>query len=224
MRAGAVVGVVAVATLASGVFFAGTDPEPVAAPVTTASTTTSKAPSSSTTSTSAPTTSSTTTTTVYTGPPTLAPGDTLPNPDPPPAEDHVDPDVLIGTIEIPRLMLAMEMHEGVTNPTLDRGIGWWPGTALPGHPGNVVLGGHRTSKKKPFRYLDQLQPGDEIIFTTTEGRFVYHVDRTEIVYPDALWIVDQTVDATATLFACHPPGSVKQRIVVFAKYASKMEA
>lgn len=223
MRAGAVVGIVAVATLAGGVMFASSGDESTSTPVTTVVATTVPVTTTSTT-TSTTTTTTTTTTTVYIGPPTLAPGGTLPIPDPPPAEGHVDPDVLIGTIEIPRLMLAMEMHEGVTNPTLDRGIGWWPGTALPGHPGNVVLGGHRTSKKKPFRYLDQLQPGDEIIFTTQEGRFVYHVDRTEIVYPDALWIVDQTTDATATLFACHPPGSVKQRIVVFAKYASKMEA
>jgi len=29
-----------------------------------------------------------------------------------------------------------------------------------------------------------------------------------------VWITDQTSDATATLFACHPPGSVTQRIVV----------
>jgi len=222
MRAGAVVGVVAVATLAGGVFFASADEQPASAPVTASPSSTvavtTTVPATTTT------TTSTTTTTVYTGPPTLAPGGTLPIPAPPPEEGHVDPDVLIGTIEIPRLMLAMEMHEGVTNPTLDRGIGWWPGTAKPGQPGNVVLGGHRTSKKKPFRYLDQLQPGDEIIFTTSEGRFVYLVDRTEIVYPDALWIVDQTPDATATLFACHPPGSVKQRIVVFANYASKTEA
>lgn len=32
--------------------------------------------------------------------------------------------------------------------------------------------------------------------------------------PDALWIIDQTSAPTATLFACHPPGSVSQRIVV----------
>jgi sortase A len=40
------------------------------------------------------------------------------------------------------------------------------------------------------------------------------VTGTEIVTPDALWIADQTPDYTATLFACNPPGSTKQRIVV----------
>jgi sortase A len=29
-----------------------------------------------------------------------------------------------------------------------------------------------------------------------------------------MWIVNPTDTATATLFACHPPGSTRQRIVV----------
>jgi sortase A len=37
--------------------------------------------------------------------------------------------------------------------------------------------------------------------------------RTQIVRPDAIWIVDQTHARTATLFACHPPGSIRERIV-----------
>lgn len=84
---------------------------------------------------------------------------------------------------------------------------------MPGQRGNVVVAGHRVSHNADFRRLDALSPGDEVIFTTSSGRHVYHVDYVEIVAPDALWITDQTSDATATLFACHPPGSVAQRIV-----------
>ena len=36
----------------------------------------------------------------------------------------------------------------------------------------------------------------------------------EIVDPTAIRIVDQTPEPTATLFACHPPGSVAERYVV----------
>ncbi|MEP4649998.1 MAG: sortase, partial [Ilumatobacter sp.] len=50
--------------------------------------------------------------------------------------------------------------------------------------------------------------------TTDAGESEYTVTGTEIVNPDALWIVDPTDTATATLFACHPPGSTRQRIVV----------
>ena len=104
--------------------------------------------------------------------------------------------------------------EGTGYEDLQKGPGHYPGTALPGQVGNVVVAGHRTSHSKPFRNIDKLVPGDDVIMTTADGRFDYKVTGTEIVYPDALWIVNQTPDYTATLFACHPAGSTRQRIVV----------
>jgi sortase A len=56
--------------------------------------------------------------------------------------------------------------------------------------------------------------------STGAGQFDYKVVSTEVVKPNALWIVDQTPDATATLFACHPPGSVRERIVVHLRLAT----
>jgi sortase A len=120
----------------------------------------------------------------------------------------------VGTIEIPKIGVVKSMFEGITLTTLDHGPGHWPGTAMPGQFGNVVIAGHRVSHDKPFRNLDQLVVGDDVILTTDDGRFVYKVTGTDIVAPDALWIVDQTPDYTATLFACHPAGSTRQRIVV----------
>jgi sortase A len=143
----------------------------------------------------------------------------LPNPEAPPDENANEPVVELGTIEIPRINVTKTMFEGITLSTLDRGPGHWPGTAMAGQPGNVVVAGHRVSHDKPFRNLDKLEPGDDVIFTTDAGRFVYKVTSTEVVTPDALWIVDQTADSTATLFACHPPGSTRQRIVVHLAYA-----
>jgi sortase A len=178
-------------------------------PATTASTTTTR---------TAPTTTTTTTTSTSTTATTLAPTTTLPPlpvPVPPPVEDgSVDPHTELGRIEIPRIELARTMYEGVRLSTLDLGPGHWPGTALPGDLGNVVVAGHRVSHNQDFRNLDQLAAGDEVIFETASGRHVYQVVSTEIVNPDALWIVDQAYAHTATLFACHPPGSVSQRIVV----------
>lgn len=179
---------------------------------TTTSTSTTVAPSTSTTTTStSTTTTSTTTTTVAV---------TLPNPESPPADPRAaEPLVELGTIEIPRIGVTKSMYEGITLTTLDQGPGHWPGTAMPGQQGNAVIAGHRVSHDKPFRNLDQLEPGDDVIFTTSAGRFVYKVTSTEIVNPDALWIVDQTAEYTATLFACHPPHSTKQRIVAHLAYA-----
>ena len=167
------------------------------------------------------TSTSTTTTTIYGGPPTLAPGESVPVPEGLPPDDFVEPEVIIGELVIPALLLTQTIYQGVTLPTLDKGVGYWPGTAMPGHVGNVVLGGHRVSKKKPFRNIDLLNPGDEIYITTAEGTFVYAVTGTQIVEPTETWIINQGETATLTLFACHPPHSTKQRIVVFADYLRK---
>ena len=185
----------------------------------TKSTSTSLAPTTTVAVTT--TTVGTTTTTIYAGPPTLAPGESLPVPEAIPPEDFVEPEVIIGELVIPALLLTQTMYRGVTMPTLDKGVGYWPGTAMPGHVGNVVLGGHRVSKQKPFRNIDLLVPGDEIYLTTDEGTFVYAVSGTQIIEPTDTWIINQSESATLTLFACHPPHSTKQRIAVYADYLRK---
>ena len=55
--------------------------------------------------------------------------------------------------------------------------------------------------------------GDEAIFTVDGVRSVYRVTGDEVVDEKAMWITDQTAEPTATLFACHPPGSAKYRWV-----------
>jgi sortase A len=166
------------------------------------------------TTTSTSTTTSTTTTTTT----TLAPTTTLPPLPvplaPPPEDGTTEPRVEIGQLEIPAIGLNRTIFEGIRLSTLDNGPGHWPGTAMPGDLGNVVLAGHRVSKNRDFNRLDRLVPGDEVIMSTPAGRHVYRVTGTEIVTPDAMWIVEQTHARTATLFACHPPGSVRERIVV----------
>jgi sortase A len=195
----------------------GSDPTaaPAATTPVTSTTSTTNPPATSTSTTSTSSTTSSTTSTTSTSSTTSTVPETLPNPESPPADPNaVGALVGLGSIEIPAIGVTKSMYEGITLTTLNHGPGHWPGTAMPGHPGNVVVAGHRVSHDKPFRNLDKLQPGDQVIMTTTEGRFVYQVTGTDIVYPDALWIVDQTADYTATLFACHPPGSTRQRIVV----------
>jgi sortase A len=125
-----------------------------------------------------------------------------------------EPEIRLGTIEIPRLGLADTLYQGVTLTSIDRGPSHWPGTALPGELGNAVVAGHRVTRTHPFRHLDQMQPGDEVIFTVAGERSVYEMTRSEVVTPDGMHIVDQRPEHTATLFACHPPGSARFRYVV----------
>ncbi len=125
--------------------------------------------------------------------------------------------VQIGWIEIPKIGLRHPIYEGVTLTVIDRGPGHWPGTALPGEAGNAVFAGHRVTHTRPFRYIDQLSPGDLIIFHMPYGDFTYSVTEHLVVTPKDVWIVNQTRDPTVTLFACHPPGSARYRYVVRGK-------
>jgi sortase A len=178
------------------------------------------------------TTTTTTTSPVFaaptassTPPTTLAPATTpaptttvavvVPSPIAPPQDPRgYEEQIQLGGISIPKLGLDAPLLEGIRLTTLDNGPGHWPGTAMPGENGNVVVAGHRTSHGAAFRNIDQLVAGDIVQFNTAAGVFKYTVTGTQIVTPDAIWIVDQTENATATLFACHPPGSVSHRIVV----------
>ena len=185
------------------------------APTTIAATTTLPPTTLATTTTvlATTTTSSTSTTTTTTS--------TLPRqattPIAPPLDTRAaEPVIEMGRIAIPKIGVDSVMYEGIRLSTLDYGPGHWPGSALPGQIGNVVVAGHRTSKHKVFRHLDDLVAGDQILFSDANGDHTYSVTSVEIVGPDAVWIVDPTDTPTLTLFACHPPGSTAERIVVHA--------
>ena len=105
------------------------------------------------------------------------------------------------------------MH-GITLRNIDHGPSHWPGTPLPGEMGNTVFAGHRVTHSHPFRRIHELVPGDEIFFTVAGVRSRYVVTGHEIVLPNRLDIVNPTPTPTVTLFACHPPGSARQRYVV----------
>jgi sortase A len=151
-----------------------------------------------------------------TPPPPPAPAPVaLPTPVRPPEDPYApEPAVVLGTIEIPRLGLFVPLNQGISLHSIDRGPSHWPGTALPGDPGNVVIAGHRSTHTAPFRHIDQLQAGDAVVFTVDGERSTYRVTGHEVVTPDAMRIVEQTPEPTATLFACHPPGSARYRYVV----------
>jgi sortase A len=128
----------------------------------------------------------------------------------------------IGKILIPSIGVDVIMLEGANTRDLREGPGHWPGTALPSQDGNVVVAGHRVTHSRPFRHIDQMGPGDEVIFTIGSGRHTYTFVRNEIVPPTGMHIVQQTPAKTATIFACHPPGSARFRFVVHLSYVGSV--
>src|SRR5262249_21455978 len=149
---------------------------------------------------------------------TRAPGDTTP----PGPGDPTDPNLgapsdfrfakgdTIGQITIPKIGADFYIVEGVDLPLLTEGPGHFPGTPLPGQPGNAALAGHRVTYKAPFNRIDELAPGDDITVKTVQGTFTYEVMPQEgglgyfITDPQNVSIVDDKGDNRLTLMACHP--------------------
>ena len=192
--------VVTVATTAAGTTTSATTAAPTTTTTERVTTTTATTVTPTTTTTVEPTT--TTTAVVQRGPTAVQ-----------------DENVGIGKIEIPKLGVTEYMFEGIELSVLDNGPGHWPGTAMPGQVGNMVIAGHRVSHTHPFLRINELVDGDEVFVSTAGKRFRYQVSGTQIVTPDAIWITDATSTATATLFACHPPGSTAYRWVTHLVYA-----
>lgn len=198
----------ALAATTWGVTVAGAGTDQASSPTTVPPTTTSPTTVVETSTTTVPATTTT----------TLA----LATPEPAPADPRADvPVVEIGRIRIPAIGLDHPVYEGVWLTVIDEGPGHWPGTPLPGGWGNVVFGGHRVTHSHPFLDVDRLVAGDEIVFDLTDGStHVYRVTEQFVVSPEDVWIVDQEPGRTLTLFACHPKGSARQRIVIRAELAS----
>ena len=155
------------------------------------------------------------TTSRYADPTLPPPGPPLPEPITIPKDSYApEPVVELGTMEIPKLGLKHRLFQGVTLHNIDRGPSHWTGSALPGQMGNAVVAGHRASNGQPFRRIDALVPGDQVIFTVSGDRSTYRVTGHMVVTPSDSWIADQTPAYTATLYACHPVGSTAERYVV----------
>jgi len=109
-----------------------------------------------------------------------------------------------------------------------KAAGWHMNSALPGHGENVVLSGHHNIEGKVFRYVVNLEPGNEI--TLYAGNIRYHYIVTEkyilkeagmslrVRQKNAQWIMPSG-DERLTLVTCWPyewPGN-SHRVIVVAR-------
>ena len=156
-------------------------------------------------------TDSSTTSTTDGDTPTSPPTSEVGPPPPPPADGDA-----VAQIRIPAIGLDKIVVQGVAVADLKKGPGHYPGSPLPGQPGNAAIAGHRTTYGAPFNRIDELKEGDQILVTTTQGAFEYQVRQQLIVAPDQVEVLDDFGDDRLTLTACHPKYSARQRIVVVA--------
>ena len=128
-------------------------------------------------------------------------------------------------LHIPRLgkNWTIPVVEGVDLPDLAKGVGHYPKTAQPGAIGNFAVAGHRATNGEPFAYLDKVRKGDLVVAETEDSWFTYVVDRTKIVSPTSVWVLDPVPghpgatpsEPLLTLTTCNPRWASYERLIVF---------
>jgi len=126
----------------------------------------------------------------------------------------------IGRVKVPSVGIDYVFVEGTDTETLQRGPGRYPGTAFPGEGRTIGIAGHRTTYSAPFRRINDVEGGDEIIIEMPYGKFTYEVEKSEIVEPTDVQIVDDVGRERLVLTACHPLFSAAERFALFADLAS----
>jgi sortase A len=126
----------------------------------------------------------------------------------------------IGRLRVNRINLNEVVVQGTDEDvSLKKGPGHYTETPLPGQKGNWTVGiaGHRTTYGAPFRNINKLKKGDEIVFSVPYGRYTYEVNQTKIVDAGYTSAFVPKNDDQIVLTACHPLYSAAQRILVYGK-------
>ncbi|HKB88640.1 MAG TPA: sortase [Patescibacteria group bacterium] len=131
------------------------------------------------------------------------------------------------TVSIPKLKIQ-GASVAIGGEDLNKSLIQYPGTALPGRPGNTVIFGHSIlpifynpkNYISMFSLLPTLTNGDEIDIDYDGVSYVYKVETMFEVHPTDIQVLDQdSSDSFVTLVTCTPPGdpSNPKRLIVRAR-------
>ena len=122
----------------------------------------------------------------------------------------------LGVLSIPSLGQKFPIVEGTSSTELQRGVGHFRGSVMPGGKDNCVLSGHRDTV---FTKLGRLKKGDRLVVTTAAGKFTYKITQIRIVQADNKTVVVHSDHAVLTVTTCYPfrfVGSAPNRFVLVA--------
>ncbi|WP_422392711.1 class D sortase [Mesobacillus harenae] len=121
-----------------------------------------------------------------------------------------------GTLVIPKLSAELPIFHGTDEDELEKGVGHFAGSVLPGEKDNSVLSGHRDTV---FRELGKVGEGDLLVVNTSAGEFTYKVRKVRIVDADDRTVIVPKPRATLTVTTCYPfnfIGDAPQRYILVA--------
>lgn len=122
----------------------------------------------------------------------------------------------IGSLTMPALKQKWPIFQGTGVKELEKGVGHFAQSVLPGEEDNSVLSGHRETV---FRQIGNLKIGDLLIVQSSAGTFTYVVNGTRIVHEDDKTVIVPTEHAVLTMTTCYPfntPGYSPDRYIVSA--------
>lgn len=120
-----------------------------------------------------------------------------------------------GYISIPQIGLTSLVRDGTQYVDIDPSH--LVESRTPNQSGNVAIFGHRVSFGHEFKNIDKLGENSLVYLTIGKKMYTYRVTDIDIRLPtDPLLYASTSNDQTLSLVACHPPGSVKYRIVAHA--------
>ncbi|MFI0860636.1 class E sortase [Streptomyces smyrnaeus] len=136
-------------------------------------------------------------------------------------------------IHIPRIDVTAPIAQGISKTkVLDRGmVGHYAEkplkTAMPwDKKGNFALAGHRNTHGEPFRYINRLEAGDEVVVETQSKFYTYKVTRQlPSTSPSDTGVIDPVPPKSGftepgryiTLTTCTPEFTSKYRLIVWGK-------
>ena len=131
-------------------------------------------------------------------------------------------DEKFGVIQIPKLNLEMPLFLGATKQHMADGAAILSQTSIPigGANTNAVIAGHRGYRGASyFRYITELEIGDQVIITNLWESLSYEVVEKKIIQPyEVEEVLIQPGEDMITLLTCHPYASGgKQRYIISCK-------
>lgn len=126
----------------------------------------------------------------------------------------------IGELIIPKLKSELPIYHGTDEKELEKGIGHFAKSVLPGEKDNSVLSGHRDTV---FRKLGEVGKGDLLVVKTPAGEFTYKVKKVRIVDKDDRTVIVPKPRATLTVSTCYPfnfIGASPERYILVADLIS----
>ena len=126
--------------------------------------------------------------------------------------------MIMGSVEIPRINVSLPIYHGIGSDVLEKGIGHIEGTSLPigGANTHTVLAGHRgLPGRQLLTDLDQVDLNDLFYLKILNETLAYKVDQVTVVEPhETKGLAIETGQDLVTIVTCTPYGVNSHRLLV----------